>query len=479
MFQKHIYFTIENPSIRQSVNPPIPMNPPILQSANSPIATASAVSPGRLDVMGGIADYSGSLLLQMPVGETTRVQINNIGGQICSITTDTDEKHQQFSIDIKELRDVPYDVARERIKAKPGGQWAVYIIGCFLVLEKEKGLTFTGADILVSSSIPTGKGVSSSAAVEVATMHAIQKTYGILLDPLELALLAQKVENLVVGAACGLMDQLSVNLGKKDHLLPIICQPHQVMEPIEIPPDIIFFGIDSGVRHAVSGASYGSVRSAAFMAYTIIARSLGVEPSALERAKISGHWKDIPYHGFLANIPLEEFENRYASIIPAKMSGKEFIQQFGTSIDKVTVVHPHIEYHLLPAAWHPVRENHRINRFRTLLLQLSNEAANTTILEEMGKLMFESHEGYSSVGLGEEVTQSIVNKVRDYGINKGVYGARISGGGSGGTVVIMADTKNGIETVRQLHQSMQQKTGRQLYLFSGSSDGAHYVNALL
>jgi len=54
-----------------------------------------------------------------------------------------------------------------------------------------------------------------------------------------------------------------------------------------------------------------------------------------------------------------------------------------------------------------------------------------------------------------------------------------SGGGSGGTVVILADTETGIDTVNEIHRKMQDNTGRELYLFSGSSDGAHYVNTLL
>jgi len=72
-----------------------------------------------------------------------------------------------------------------------------------------------------------------------------------------------------------------------------------------------------------------------------------------------------------------------------------------------------------------------------------------------------------------------VDKVKAEGSVKGVYGARISGGGSGGTVVILADEKNGIDTVKEIYRFMQEKTGRDLYLFSGSSDGAHYVNTLL
>ena len=317
----------------------------------------------------------------------------------------------------------------------------LYILGCFLVLNREKELPIVGSEIIVSGNIPTGKGVSSSAAIEVATMHAIQKAYGIAIDPMELALLAQKVENLVVGAACGLMDQLSVNLGQKEYLLPIICQPHEVMEPIKIPEGIKFFGIDSGVRHAVSGSSYSAVRTAAFMPYTIMARHLNVDAAELERARISTQWQELPYHGFLGNIPVDQFEMNFASVIPEKISGHEFIKVYGNTIDTVTIVQPDIMYYPRTAAYHPVRENGRVNRFRELLLNF-DEQLGVEMLEEMGKLMLGSHDGYTSVGLGEPVTQMIVDRIIEMGFAKGVYGARISGGGSGGTVVILADTKS-------------------------------------
>jgi galactokinase len=453
------------------------MNP---QSAiRNPQSAFSAMSPGRLDIMGGIADYSGSLLLQMPIRETTRVSLTRREGHIFSAHTDTEEIDQHFEIEQDSLKGLRYSEAGERIRSTPGGHWAVYVLGCYLVLEKEKGLAFNGDHIDITSDIPTGKGVSSSAAIEMATLHAIQKAYNINIDPLELALLAQKVENLVVGAACGLMDQLSVSLGKKDHLLPIICQPHMVMDPIRIPEGMMFVGMDSGIRHAVSGASYTDVRAAAFMAYTILSMSMGVEKSAILEARETGQWSELPFRGFLGNIPLEQFTRQYAALVPENISGEKFMNQFGVSVDTVTEIDLHKTYAVRNAAFHPVMENHRIHQFRELIQGWEESGQKRTVLQQMGELMFGSHEGYVSVGLGESITNKIVALVRQAGPQKGVYGARISGGGSGGTVVILADTQTGIETVNEIHRKMKEKTGRELYLFSGSSDGAHYVNTLL
>jgi len=100
-----------------------------------------------------------------------------------------------------------------------------------LLIQKEKGIPFSGADILIHSSVPIGKGVSSSAALEVATLKALGKTFNISFANTELPMLAQRVENLIVGAPCGLMDQLTSYFGEPRKLLPIVCQPDQIKPP--------------------------------------------------------------------------------------------------------------------------------------------------------------------------------------------------------------------------------------------------------
>ena len=249
----------------------------------------SATAPGRMDVMGGIADYSGSLLLQMPIKQTTTVNIQKRNDGVFNFRTQiTKKRTEDFTIHISEVKDRSLAEAGEIIRSiKPGGDWAVYVLGCFLVLQKEKSIALTGANVFIESKVPWGKGVSSSAALEVATMNALNQLYKLSLGKEELAVLAQMAENLVAGAPCGLMDQLSSHLGQKNKLLPLICQPHQVDKAISIPRGINFSGIDSGVRHAVSGASYSDVRAAAFMSYTIIALSEGATTEELDHARVS------------------------------------------------------------------------------------------------------------------------------------------------------------------------------------------------
>ncbi|HSF46456.1 MAG TPA: hypothetical protein VLA58_10620, partial [Chitinophagaceae bacterium] len=357
------------------------------------------------------------------------------------------------------------------LKTKPGGNWAAYVLGCFAVLGQEKGLTYTGARIFIESEVPIGKGVSSSASLEVATMHAICKAYGLVLDPLELSLLAQKVENLVVGAACGLMDQLSVNLGKEGHLLPIICQPHEIFDAVEIPEGVSFLGLDSGVRHAVSDASYSDVRTAAFMAFTLAMVRSGVPKQAF---KDQDH---LPFGGFWANISPKDFYNIYDMLLPRRMKGSDYIEEIGFHIDNITTIDPNKEYNLYHAALHPVAENSRINDFKTILQGLAKAEDQELMMITLGRLMLSSHEGYNSVGLAEPVSNRIVDLVRQRrGEGSGIYGARISGGGSGGTVTVMIGSDKGYEQLLDIKRIMEWETGKELRLFEGSSNGAHYIN---
>jgi len=437
----------------------------------------SATAPGRMDVMGGIADYSGSLLLQMPIKQTTTVSIQKRNDGVFHFRTQiTKKKTNDFIIHLSAIKDNSLIEAGKVIKSVVGGDWAVYVLGCFLVLKKERKISLEGANVFIESNVPWGKGVSSSAALEVATMNALNQLYHLSLGKEELAVLAQLAENLVAGAPCGLMDQLSSHLGQKNKLLPLICQPHQVDKAIAIPRGINFSGIDSGIRHAVSGASYSDVRAAAFMSYTIIALNESATVEELEQARTSGDWSKLPFKGFLANIPVSVFEEKYISILPKEISGKDFLDQYELSIDAVTNIDENKIYRPAVCGSHPVYENARVNEFKTLLKNFKKQDDKQASLIQMGNLMMQSHESYSAIGLGNEFTDKIVEMIRDAGPDRGVFGARVSGGGNGGTVCILSYGKEGKNIVKEIYHKFKQLKKQKLFFFSGSSQGAYSLN---
>src|SRR4029077_18550232 len=112
----------------------------------------------------------------------------------------------------------PSAEARLRLSRDPERAWAAHVAGALVVLQHEhRHRPRHGLKVLLRSSVPIGKGVSSSAALEVAAFDALASVAGLEIYDRALALMAQKVENLVVGAPCGVMDQMTAACGRRGH----------------------------------------------------------------------------------------------------------------------------------------------------------------------------------------------------------------------------------------------------------------------
>jgi L-arabinokinase len=355
-----------------------------------------------------------------------------------------------YSVPIRDLASRSYEEAREFFARDKNDHWAAYVAGIFVVLMRERQISFShGVQIVISSTVPEGKGVSSSAALETAIMQAVTTAFDVRIEAREMALLCQKAENLVAGAPCGVMDQMTCVCGEKDSLLALLCQPAELLPAVRVPREISFWGLDSGERHAITGSDYGSVRTGAFMGYRIISE------------------KNASTNGYLANVSPAAFERQFVQLLPDEMSGEEFLRRYSGTVDSVTTVDPSRRYKIrLPTA-HPVYEHHRVETFRRLLLAPPDEEQR----KRLGELMYQSHSSYSACGLGSRGTQIIVDLVRAEGASNGLYGARITGGGCGGTVVILGrrDAAGAIARVAAAYENI---TGYHPYIFSGSSPGA-------
>jgi len=426
-------------------------------------------APGRLDVMGGISDYSGALVLQMPLSQTTEVEIEENSGEYLTIASSQGQNLLgEFEINWSKLKLLISDseLFRKEVLAQKNGKWAIYPLACFAVISREKGIDLPNCQISIQSTVPLGKGVSSSAAIEVATIRAIAKMKNLVFKDTELAVLAQMAENQFVGAPCGLMDQLASAYGENGKLLPILCQPDVLSSGLAIPEGLSFYGIDSGIKHEVNGASYGDVRTAAAMGYAIIAQHLGTNFSDLIKARISGKKSELPFGGYLANISLSDFYTRFEKLLPEKLSGKDFLNQFRETSDLYAKIDPESVFSIRICTQHPIAEHQRTKQFK-LLLEYSaltqNVEKRERIMESMGELMFQSHASYSACGLGHPKTNELVEMVRQ-NLGSGVFGAKITGGGSGGTVCVLSDNRQGGNTVSHIHNQYQEKLGRSVLL---------------
>ena len=419
-------------------------------STERPVAIARA--PGRLDVMGGIADYSGARVLELPLACATFALVQAQDAPRCEVASRRGDRWDFYSTDL------PLPAAAELAAGFPqakGERWASYVVGVVQALWA-RSTPAGGLRILVDSTVPEGRGVASSAALEVAVAMAVAASSGVEISPTELAALCQRVENQVVGAPCGIMDQMTSACGKQDRLLQLRCQPGTIEGYVDVPSGFRFYGIDSGISHAVSGADYGTVRTAAFMGLRMLAAEAG----------FTGR--------FLANLTPAEFA-RLSACLPEMMSGTEFLERFGGISDTATVVRPDRRYPVRRAAQHPVEEQDRVDRFAKLLADLSQRPNSAT---EIGRLMYGSHDSYSACGLGSGGTDRLVELVKAFGPERGLFGAKITGGGSGGTVAMLgrSDAEN---VVREIAARYGAETGRATRVFTDSGPGAAETGVLL
>jgi len=443
--------------------------------------------------MGGIADYSGSLVLQWPIRESTRVTLQFQPWEFVRVVS-RDRNKGERGVDVPvaliNAARPPYGEIRAWFAENDTRHWAAYVAGVFAVLAGEHGIRFSqGAVVTVESDVPEGKGVSSSAALEAATMTALVAALSApttlqphnpttLGDPRALALLCQRAENLVVGAPCGVMDQMSVLCGRAGHLMALLCQPAELRQPLRLPPGLAVFGIDSGIRHAVTGSDYTAVRIGAFMGYRILAELAGL---AVEPGERAGHVvvADPRWGGYLANVGSAAFHEHEVHI-PNTLSGSLFLKRYGGTTDLVTTIDPDRCYAIWTPTAHPVYEHERVTEWSALLQpgqpNQPDQPNQPTRESRLGELMYASHASYSACGLGSDGTDLLVALARA-GAADGIYGAKITGGGSGGTVAILA-REDAADRVRRIAAEYADRTGREPYVFEGTSDGAAITGAI-
>ena len=395
--------------------------------------TYRASAPGRLDVMGGVADYSGSLLLQMPIAERTAVALRRDDGERIELYSTHGDSRAAVPLGLLRAAvaegrgrtgPLAYAGFRQNLHGDGAPDWTRYVLGC-LVLGAARGhWPLEGLRVFVDSEVPVGQGLSSSAALEVATLRALATAYAVDFPGTALPVLAQAVENDVVGAPCGLMDQLASHLGVAGALLPLRCEPEVwVGEPLALPAGIRFERHPSGVEHAVGGDAYGRARCAAFMGRRILETDHDLAPGSA-----------------LAEVDADEFSAGLEPTLPAELRGADFLARYGESPDPQTAIVPERMYPVRAATAHPVYEHRRIRRFAETLRRARREGRALTAAElrRLGEAMTASHRSYTAIGLGHPATDALVAILL---AQPDVYGARVTGGGVGGTVVALASTQ--------------------------------------
>lgn len=225
----------------------------------------AARAPGRVNLLGEHTDYNGGFVLPIAIPQDTEVAVG----------WSEDEVSRVYSADLDQLSQwqsgaLPEDFGR-------------YVLGCVLILQ-QKGFTMKPLNFWVHSTVPMGSGLSSSAALEVATLRALRLLLNLDLSDEALALMAQEAEIQYAGVACGIMDQMASSLADTKNMLFLDTRTLE-RRAVALPEATEILVLDSGVPRTLAGSGYNLRRAECEQA----ARLLGVEalrdvvePSALD-----------------------------------------------------------------------------------------------------------------------------------------------------------------------------------------------------
>ena len=430
-----------------------------------------ARSPGRLDLMGGNDDYTGGLVFEMTIREATwaAAQLRDDNQVVVRNTTAAQagwEKEIACSLDL--LADE--ETVRLFVNSTPAKRWTAYVLGNFhyLLTRYPDRVHGRGMTVYLDSEVPLNKGVSSSAAVEVAVMKGACAAYQVNLIGVDLALACQWVENVIAESACGVMDQITAVLGDEGCVLPLVCQPCNPEPLVRLPDPLQCWAVDSGVAHEVSGSEYDAARTAAFMGYKLICDSEEI-PVRLDDSGAVPRFVDPQWNGYLANLPLSEFRERFERRLPERISGAEYLALGKVHVDPFTEVVADTTYAVRANTRYAVEENHRVHLFSELA-RAANDATERAF-SLMGDIMYQSHYAYTECGLGSRATDRLVALAREEGPSRGIYGAKVTGGGAGGTVAILG-RKEARDALERIVTAYAAEHGASPYVFEGSSPGA-------
>jgi galactokinase len=221
-------------------------------------------APGRVELLGNHTDYNGGVVLSCALELGVTASGESAGGERILLRSEGEEPHETT------------DLQRT-------GTWADYPLGVVHVF-REAGLAVGGFEASYTSTLPIGAGLSSSAAIEVATAMLLCRLFSIHLEPMDLARLCRRAENAFVGVNCGLLDQATSVFGRRGEAVFLDCRDETVTT-VPFPRGTGLLVINSGVKHALTGGEYNERREACFEA----ARLMGVaalrdaDASSLER----------------------------------------------------------------------------------------------------------------------------------------------------------------------------------------------------
>ena len=358
---------------------------------------AAAYAPGRVEVLGNHTDYNEGYVLSAAIDYGTFFLAAEIGGEVCRVVAGDLMEEAKFSL-----------VSPER---NATASWVNYVMGVAVLLCQRSGSSRSSGcrsdgcrpfAALLLGNVPLGSGLSSSAALEMSSALALCRLYGLSVPDLELARIGQRAEHEFAGVRIGLLDQISSLNGKKDSL---VLSDFRSLEIQNVPlgREVCFLVCNTKVKHALVDSAYNDRRNSCEQATEFFSQRLNHPVRALR------------------DVTSEELESLSAYMDPIAA---------------------------LRAA-HVIGENERV--------LMGRQALQAGHLEEFGRLMFQSHD--SSRHNFENSCKELDFLVETAHKIDAVKGARLSGGGFGGSVVALLSPRDAEEVARELTRAYEVEFG--------------------
>jgi galactokinase len=357
-----------------------------------------ASAPGRVNLIGEYTDFNGGFVLPMAI--EARTAIAAVPNESERIVLHSEAVCETTTIDLS-----------QPLKPEIRGRWTNYfrgVVAGFL----NAGIRPRGFDALVSSEVPLGAGLSSSAALETAAATLLEAITGVTLEPLRKVLLCQSAEHSFAGVPCGIMDPYICSLGRTDHALLLDCRSNEPLWLALDDPGVAVLVINTNVRHQLSKGEYALRRKACEEA----ARAMKV--LSLREANME----------LLEMTDMDERARRCARHVIGEIARTERAAQCIRRSD-----------------W---------GRFGQLL-----DASHNSLKDDFD--------------VSCEELDAVIAAARGIGPAGGVFGARLTGGGFGGCVVALIDATRQADIARAIEAAYRRNTGIKATLFvSRPSQGA-------